>query len=192
MTEIRQRTKQPPSKTRQYWGVMTFYERFEHVIALLLGGVISVIVVIALWRLVREVFSLLILGALDPLDHRVFQGIFGMIMTLLIALEFKHSILEVLERQAHIIQVKTVILIAQLALARKFIILDAASMDAGKIGALGFAVLVLGLVHWLLRERDDAALSSSPAGARPKWPSHGGRRRPQWPPGRTGRPGIMD
>ncbi|MEW7979151.1 MAG: phosphate-starvation-inducible PsiE family protein [Candidatus Sedimenticola endophacoides] len=145
---------------------MSFYERFEHVVALVLSAVISVIILIALWRLVSEVFSLLVLGILDPLDHQVFQVIFGMIMTLLIAMEFKHSILKVLERQAHIIQVKTVILIAQLALARKFIILDFAGTEATKLAALGFAVLVLGAVYWLLQERDDHAAAHS-GGAQP-------------------------
>jgi hypothetical protein len=42
-------------------------------------------------------------------------------MTLLIAMEFKHSILRVIARKERIIQVKTVLLIALLALARKFI-----------------------------------------------------------------------
>jgi hypothetical protein len=51
---------------------MGFYERFEHVVALVLSGVISVIILIALWHLVSEVFALLVLGILDPFDHQVF------------------------------------------------------------------------------------------------------------------------
>ena len=164
--DIKDRDCRPASDTRQFWGVMGFYERFEHGVALVLSAVISVIILIALWRLISEVFSLLVLGVLDPLDHRVFQVVFGMIMTLLIAMEFKHSILKVLERQTHIIQVKTVILIAQLALARKFIILDLAATEATKLAALGFAVLVLGAVYWLLQERDDHAAVHS-GGAQP-------------------------
>jgi hypothetical protein len=46
-----------------------------------------------------------------------------MIMTLLIAMEFKHSIVRVALRR-DIIQVKTVVLIAVIALSRKFVILD--------------------------------------------------------------------
>jgi len=152
---IEDRDCRPTSDTKQYWGVMSFYERFEHVVALVLSGVISVIIVIALWRLISEVFSSLVLGISDPLDHQVFQAVFGMIMTLLIAMEFKHSILKVLEREAHVIQVKTVILIAQLALVRKFIILDFAATEANQLAALGFAVLVLGAVFWLLQEHDN-------------------------------------
>nr|WP_200875071.1 phosphate-starvation-inducible PsiE family protein [Methylomarinum vadi] len=135
---------------------MSFYERFEHGVALVLSAVIAVIIVIALWRLISEVFSLLVLGVFDPFDHKTFQLIFGMIMTLLIAMEFKHSIIKVLERDAHIIQVQTVILIAQLALARKFIILDLQIYEAMQIFALGFAVLVLAVAQWLMRERDRA------------------------------------
>lgn len=154
MNNISNRKGKYLSDTRQYWRVMSFYERFEHIIALILSAVISIVIVIALWRLIHKVFTLLVLGVFDPLDHRVFQAIFGMIMTLLIAMEFKHSILKVLERQARIIQVDTVILIAQLALARKFIILDLANTEAAKLVALGFSVLVLGAVHWLLLQRD--------------------------------------
>ena len=165
---IEDRDCMPESATKQYWGVMSFYERFEHLVALVLSGVISVIILIALWRLISEVFLLLVRGVLDPLDHRVFQVIFGMIMTLLIAMEFKHSILKVLERQAHIIQVKTVILIAQLALARKFIILDFEATEATNLAALGFAILVLGAVYWLLQERDDHSVGRGGLTQRPR------------------------
>ncbi len=154
MKEIQDRTA-PPTDTRRYWRVMSLYERFEHLVALVLSVIISVIILIALWQLISNVFTMLVLGVLDPLKHTVFQSIFGMIMTLLIAMEFKHSILRVLERKAHIIQVKTVLLIAQLALARKFIILDMSTTHADKLAALAVAVLVLGLVYWVLDHRDE-------------------------------------
>lgn len=154
MNEVGNRTERPISDTQKFWGVMDFYERFEQIIALILSAVISIIIVIALWKLIYEVFNMLVRGVLDPLDYSVFQAVFGMIMTLLIAMEFKHSIVKVVNRRAHIIQVKTVILIAQLALARKFIILDLKNTDALHLFALGFAVLVLAIGHWLMRERD--------------------------------------
>lgn len=141
-------------EAREQWQAMTFYGRFEQAVALILSAVISVVVVISLWQLVRYLFVLLVLNVLNPLDHAVFQVIFGMIMTLLIAMEFKHSIIRVALRRDHIIQVKTVILIAMLAVARKFIILDL-STEASKIAALSAVLLVLGVVYWLMRERDD-------------------------------------
>ncbi len=154
MSDIQKRTKKPSSETLKFWKVLNVYERFEQVIALILSGVIAVIIVIALWRLIEGVFTKLVSGALNPLEHGTFVSVFGMVMTLLIAMEFKHSIIKVVLRREHIIQVKTVILIAQLALARKFITLDLKNTEAMQIFALGFAVLVLAVAHWLLRERD--------------------------------------
>ena len=140
--------------SREEWAVMSFYERFEQVVALILSLVIAVIIVVSLLQLVRTVFELLFLEAFNPLDHRVFQTVFGMIMTLLIAMEFKHSIIKVALRRDSIIQVKTVVLIALIALARKFVILDP-DTEPAKIVALAVASLALGVVYWLLRERDD-------------------------------------
>ena len=139
---------------RTQWRLMSGYEKFEQAVALILSGVIAVIIVISLVQLVRTVVELLLLDALNPLDHRVFQTVFGMIMTLLISMEFKHSIIMVALRRDSIIQVKTVVLIALIALSRKFVILDPEA-DPAKIGALSVAVLALGGVYWLLRERDD-------------------------------------
>lgn len=134
--------------------VLGFYERFEQAVAHILSVVISVIIAISLWQLIRAVVVLLVLKALNPLDHAVFQTVFGMIMTLLIAMEFKHSIIRVMLRRDHIVQVKTVVLIALLAIARKFIILDP-NADPYRVGALAAALLGLGGVYWLMRQRDD-------------------------------------
>lgn len=155
--EQQKESNAPPSmmkETRRHWFVMTGYERFEHIVSLILSGVIGMIIVVALLQLIRIVFVLLITRSLNPLDHETFQAVFGMIMTLLIAMEFGHSIIKVVERKNSIIQVKTVILIALIALARKFVILDV-DTSPGKIAALAGAILALGAVYWLLRERDD-------------------------------------
>lgn len=141
-------------KMRSQWRLMTVYERFEQVVAITLSGVIALVIVISLIQLIRLVFTLLVMDALNPLDHKVFQLVFGATMTLLIAMEFKHSIVKVALRKESIIQVKTVILIAILALARKFIILEP-DVDPAKVAALAGTVLALGLTYWLMRERDD-------------------------------------
>ncbi|BDV41596.1 hypothetical protein GURASL_05190 [Geotalea uraniireducens] len=130
------------------------YHLFENLIANILVLLISFIVAIALFKLGEDVINLLVNRAFDPLKHETFQTVFGGIMTLLIAMEFKHSILVVAKRQQNIIQVKTVILVSLLALARKFIILDIQAIEAAKIAALALALISLGAVYWLMRERD--------------------------------------
>ena len=149
-------------ESRDRWPLMTAYERFEQVVALVLSFIIAAVIVLALVQIVVRVLPLLIGGGVDILEHGVFQALFGTIMTLLIAMEFKHSIIRAALRQESIVQVKTVILIALLALGRKFIILDIAATGAATIAALASATLVLGIVYWLLRERDDQSPVSAP------------------------------
>ena len=144
----------PLERLRSEWAVMTFYERFEQAIAHVLSVVIAVIIVVSLVQLIQIVFSLMIIDAFNPLDHAIFQNVFGMIMTLLIAMEFKHSIVRVVLRRDSIIQVKTVLLIGLIALSRKLVILDP-DVSPAKVAALAGATLALGLTYWLMRERDD-------------------------------------
>ena len=49
------------------WSVMTFHERFEQVVALILSAVITVIIVVSLLKLIQIVFTLLIIDAFNPL-----------------------------------------------------------------------------------------------------------------------------
>ena len=51
-------------------------------------------------------------------------------------------------------QVRTVILIALLAIVRKLMIMDLSTADAQELFALAAAVLALGGVHWLVRDQD--------------------------------------
>ena len=133
---------------------MTLYERFEQAAIVVLTGIIMIIIVSALWQLIREVGLRLLLGGLDPLDYRTFQAVFGMIFTVVIALEFKRSLLVAVERRFGVVQARSIILIALLAIVRKFIILDLSETEASKIGALAATVLALGLVYWLVRDQD--------------------------------------
>ena len=137
------------------WNVLTYYQRFESAVALVLTGVIALIILVALYRLCVGVVAGLLLGALDPLEHSVFQTIFGQIMTLLIALEFNHTLQYVVSREQSIIQTKIVLLISLLALARKVIILDLKETDSNELLGLAAVTLALGITYWLLRERDD-------------------------------------
>jgi len=139
----------------EQWSALTFYQRFESVVALALTLIITLVIVVALSRLVIGVVSGLVFGVLNPLDHEVFQTVFGEIMTLLIALEFNHTLQYVVTREQSVIQTKVVLLIALLALARKFIILDLKKTTPAALFGLAAITLALGLTYWLMRERDD-------------------------------------
>ena len=141
--------------TRSEWSAMTLYGRFEQVISWLLTLAIAAVIMVAAYRLVADVAMNLVRGVLDPLEHATFQAIFGAIMTLLIAMEFGHSILHAGSRIKNVVQVRTVLLVALLALARKFIVLDLKVVSTGTVVGLALAVLTLGAVYRLLRERED-------------------------------------
>jgi uncharacterized membrane protein (DUF373 family) len=141
-------------RTCDDWALQSYYQRFESAVALVLTAIISLIILVALYRLAVTVIGGLLLGVLDPLDYEVFQSVFGEILTLLIALEFNHTLQYVVAREQSIIQTKVVLLIALLAVARKFIILDINDTSAVQLLGLAAVTLVLGITYWLIRERD--------------------------------------
>jgi uncharacterized membrane protein (DUF373 family) len=141
-------------ETRRVWPGLSTYSRFEHVISLVLTLLISIVITASVIELTFRILQLLISGLLHPAQPDIFQSAFSMIFTVLIALEFNHSIISVLERKGSIIQVKTVVLIALLALVRKFIILDPSHVQPTMVIGLAVALLALGAVHWLLRDQD--------------------------------------
>jgi uncharacterized membrane protein (DUF373 family) len=151
----------PWSDLRANWAVLSYYQRFEGFVALVLTLVIGLIILVALFRLSFGVVTALLLGALDPLDHGAFQTVFGEILTLLIALEFNHTLQYVVKREQSIIQTKVVLLIALLAITRKLIVFDLRDVDAAQLFALAAVTLALGITYWLMRERDDRSDRSS-------------------------------
>jgi len=102
-----------------------------------------------------SVLDELLLEALNPLEPAVFQHVFGGIMTLLIALEFNHTIRYGVTHHRGIIQAKVVILIALLAVVRKVIVVDLYEATPASVAALAGLVLSLGGTYWLMRDRDD-------------------------------------
>ncbi|HTS51812.1 MAG TPA: phosphate-starvation-inducible PsiE family protein [Burkholderiales bacterium] len=156
------RTAERWKHVRGEWSVLTYYQRFESLVALVLTLLVAVIIVVALCRLSFSVIASLVFDLLDPLDQNVFQVIFGEIMTLLIALEFNHTLQYVVAREQSIIQTKVVLLIALLALARKFIILDLHDVGPGQLLGLAAITLALGIVYWFMRERDDRSRGATP------------------------------
>jgi membrane associated rhomboid family serine protease len=74
------------------FGLLSLYQRFEHLILIILTALIAIVVVAAVWSLsLKILFGLVLSGSLDPSDYAVFQAVFGMIFTVIIGLEFKKS-----------------------------------------------------------------------------------------------------
>jgi uncharacterized membrane protein (DUF373 family) len=135
---------------RSKWQTLSLYERFEQTVVALLTLVIAIIVAIATWQLLLHTLRLVGSHVVNPGDPQAFQSLFGMVLTVLIALEFKHTLLIVKHHRRAIVQVRAVVLIALLALVRRFIILDLYQTPPSVVAALAGAALALGIVFWLV------------------------------------------
>jgi uncharacterized membrane protein (DUF373 family) len=155
MREASMSIKEELREAGEKFRLLSLYQRFEHIIVLVLTALIAVVVVVAVWNLILKIlFGLVLSGSLDPSDYAIFQAVFGMIFTVIIALEFKKSLLVIAERRENVVQIRSVVMIALLAICRKVIILDLRETDAPRIFALAAAILSLGVVYWLIRDSD--------------------------------------
>jgi uncharacterized membrane protein (DUF373 family) len=127
------------------------YGRFEQGVALVLLLLVSSVIVVVLAHLVLTVKRELFLPLDTPLEPDLFTDIFGVTLTALIGLELNHTVLSVLQRKESVVQSRTVVLIAIIAMARKFVIIDVTTLEPLVIIALALTILVLGCVYWLLR-----------------------------------------
>jgi uncharacterized membrane protein (DUF373 family) len=146
--------KKDLADARESWAPLSFYEKFEHACILILTALIALIIALAIWNLVLKILINLLASTLDPTDYAVFQALFGMIFTVIIALEFKRSLLVLAERVDSVVQVRAVLLIALLAVVRKLILLDVKATDALQLLALAAAILALGAAYWMVRDQD--------------------------------------
>jgi uncharacterized membrane protein (DUF373 family) len=144
------------AELRAKWQTLSLYEKFEQTVVSVLTLVIAGIVTIATWQLLLHTLQLVGSHVINLADSQVFQSIFGMVLTVLIALEFKHTLLVVKHHRRAIVQVRAVVLIALLALVRRFIILDLYQTTPSVIAALAGAALALGVVFWLVGNYEQA------------------------------------
>jgi uncharacterized membrane protein (DUF373 family) len=133
---------------------LTLYQKFEQLCVIALTALIAIIAIFALWHLALNVLRAVLDNTFDPTNYAVFQTVFGMIFTVIIALEFKASLTVLSERQLGVVHVRAVLLIALLAVVRKLIILDVEHTDAMHLLSLAAAILALGCVYWLVRDQE--------------------------------------
>ncbi len=129
------------------------YETFERAIMLVLTLAIVLLVLLATFHLVIGVAGLVLTDSINPADPAVFQSVFAMFFTVVIGLEFKHSLVASSSHES-VVRARSIILIGMLATVRKFIVLDLARVDALELFAIAAAILALGVVYWLVRDQD--------------------------------------
>lgn len=130
--------------------ISRYFNRFELIITSGIIILISVMILAAFWGLVVETYHLVHHGAFDKLDHKAFQSVFGMIMTLLIAIEFSYTIMNAYMGKSREVIVKNVVLVSILAIARQFIVFEVETISPMILFALAASLLSLGTVYWMM------------------------------------------
>lgn len=134
---------------RSEWKSLTSYERFEQIISRIIMLFISVVIVYSLCLAAIELVKDATLGVAF-MGPELLQDIFGSLLTVLILLEFNHSIASALHKRSGILQARVVVLIAIIVIARKIILLDFKTATLEQFGAIAGMALALGLLYWLL------------------------------------------
>ena len=132
--------------------ISSIFDLFEEIAMLVLTLCIMVVAALGLIHVLYAVFEMLRTATLSPINPVVLQSLFGLFFTVLIALEFKHSILVSPDTPSHsMVRMRSVLLIGMMATVRKFIVLDLSGVDVMEVLALSAAILALGIVYWLIR-----------------------------------------
>ena len=141
------------------WKQFLAYETFERVASRIVMFFISIIIV---YSLILMAITLVNQFRLNPtyLDTESLRDVFGSILTILILIEFNHSIALALSSRSGILQARTIVLIAILVIARKVILLDFAAPTFEQLVGIGAVALAFGLLFWLMNARS-AGLTQS-------------------------------
>jgi uncharacterized membrane protein (DUF373 family) len=145
---------------RKEWNTLTYYERFEHVVSRIIMLFISMVIVYSVVLVAIELIKDFAVGSAF-MESELMQDIFGSILTILILLEFNHSIASSLHKRSGVLQTRVVVLIAILVVARKVILLDFKSETLERLAGISGMALSLGALYWILTIRGDLRTRST-------------------------------
>ena len=127
------------------WKQFLSYEVFERAASRIVMFFISIIIV---YSLILMTMTLVGEFRLNPtyLETESLRDVFGSILTILILIEFNHSIALAISSRSGILQARTIVLIAILVIARKVILLDFAAATFEQMAGIGTIALAFGLL----------------------------------------------
>lgn len=126
------------------------YNTFEKLVVATLTLLVSVSVVLTLAQAAVALYHVVESGN-HLIDHSAFIQVFAAFMTVLIALEFNHTVMADITTKAPLVKVRAVLLVALLALSRKVVLVDFKEIEyTAMIGLAGLIVAVSG-AYWFLQ-----------------------------------------
>ena len=129
----------------------TPYEWFEQIILSIMVSIISLVIVYSLILTTITLFQDLVSG-IGFMETGALKDTFGLVLTAIILVEFNHSIVLAIRQRSGAIQVRIVVLITIIVLARKLVLLDYAAASTETLLGLGALALSLGGLYWLISD----------------------------------------
>jgi Phosphate-starvation-inducible E family len=131
------------------WRNLSHYLYFERIALLLVLLMLSAIAAYAIVFAAVKVANDMLLGEAF-LEKAALQDTFGLLLTIVIVLEFNHSIFIALTERTGAIQARIMVIITILVVARKLMLMDFTALDAQMLLAFGGLLLALGGLYWLI------------------------------------------
>ena len=129
----------------------TIYEWFEQIVLSILVLIICLVIVYSLIIVAIKIFEDLVSGV-GFIETVALKDTFGLTLTVIILVEFNHSIVLAIRQRSGAIQVRIVVLITIIVLARKLVLLDYAAASVETLLGLGGLALALGGLYWLISD----------------------------------------
>jgi uncharacterized membrane protein (DUF373 family) len=137
---------------KKEWNTLAAYGRFEQIASRVVMVLISLVIVYSLVLIAIDLFHQFTMDTTFP-DTTALKDVFGSILTVLILIEFNHSIAYAITRRAGVLQARYIVLIAILVIARKVILLDFTTTTFGQLIGIGAIALAFGGLYWLISAR---------------------------------------
>jgi uncharacterized membrane protein (DUF373 family) len=137
---------------KRLWKEMTYYERFEQIVSRIVMVLIAALIVYLLIFIAVDLFDEFKRG-LALADVEALKDVFGSILTILILIEFNHSIALALSKRSSVLQARFIVLIAILVIARKVILLDFSTASFEQLIGISGIAIAFGLLYWLINLR---------------------------------------
>ena len=129
----------------------TAYEWFEQIILGIIVIIMSLVIVYSLFVAMITLSGDLASG-IESMETSALKDTFGLILTVIILVEFNHSIVLAIRQRSGAIQVRIVVLITIIVLARKLVLLDYTTASMETLLGLGGLALSLGGLYWLISD----------------------------------------
>lgn len=133
--------------------MLKFLKRFERIIAFILIGMMSLVIIFSVLELGWTIAKDIIDNFKGPLNFMVLDNllaIFGLFLLILIGVELLETMKIYLREDT--VHIEVILLVAIIAIARKAVVLDLEKVDALTIMSLGVLVIALAIGYYIIKK----------------------------------------